>query len=60
MTQTTKTKVWIGDISYSGSLHCGINYDGRVDSGVLFKTKQDAKFAGWKKPKRIEITVRVL
>ena len=59
-TETTKSKCWLADKSYAEHLSCGVDDFGKVDSGVLFKTKTDANFAGWDRPVRVELTVRVL
>jgi hypothetical protein len=55
----TKTLGWIGDPSWSVD-PCAVVGDGGSHHAVLFKTKNDAISAGWPKPKRVEITVRVL
>jgi hypothetical protein len=60
MQPKTVSKAWLGSMTYADSIYCCVNYQGRVEAGVLFKTKKDAKAAGWKTPKRVEITVRPL
>jgi len=58
MTQPTKQILWIGDLSWCENLSCGVDDFGKVCSGVLFKTKKDAQFAGWDNPIRVDVTVR--
>lgn len=56
--QTTKQTLWIGDLSWCKDLSCSVDIHGKVCGGVIFKTKQDAKFAGWEKPTRVVVSIK--
>jgi len=58
-TITTKSFGWIGDILEIENPLTEVMFDGK-EWGRLFKTREDARIAVWKKPKRVEITVRIL
>jgi hypothetical protein len=58
MTQTKKSIAWIGDLSWAGDVSCTTNDFGTVTGGVIFKTREEARAQGWKKPVRVEISIR--
>lgn len=51
-------KGWIGDTSYLSDPLTYITCTNK-ESSILFRTKQDAILAGWKKPRRVEVKVRL-
>ena len=60
--QTTKEQTilgWIGHKSWMRGPLSHTKSDGR-QFGTLFSTKKDALAAGWEKPSRVEITLRLL
>ena len=54
----SKTLGWIGDIEWMTDPFPAIINGAHFS--VLFKTRQDARCAGWSNPKRVEVTLRVL
>lgn len=58
MVKTYKLKAWIGNISWVKKPFNVVDNVGR-QFGTLYETKKDAINAGWKKPVRIDLVIKV-